>query len=160
MTRIVDTRKQMKRHENNRDHFDSFIRLNEGWISKYFSLEEADKKLAADPGKVIDDGGYIFSITEGDEVIGVCALFRKEDGVFELARMAVDPLHHGRGVGNRLMRVCLSKAREVGAKSVYLVSNTKLKAAIQLYLKYDFVATHNGPHPIYSRANIVMELRN
>ncbi|MGJ8697574.1 MAG: GNAT family N-acetyltransferase [Verrucomicrobiaceae bacterium] len=150
---------EMERHENNREHLESFIRLNEEWIRTYFSLEETDHKLAADPGKIIDEGGFVFSLAEGGEVVGVCALFCEGEGVFELARMAVSPGCQGRGIGDQLMTVCLAKAREVGAKKVYLVSNTKLEAAIQLYLKYGFVATHTGPHPLYSRANIVMELK-
>ena len=150
----------MEIHENNRGHLDSFVRLNEEWISRYFALEKADRRLAANPGRIIDADGYIFSITEDDEIVGVCALFNKGKGVFELARMAVSPDHQRKGIGGKLMNACLSKARDVDAKSVYLVSNTKLKAAIQLYTKYNFIATHTGPHPLYSRANIVMELKH
>jgi hypothetical protein len=43
------------------------------------------------------------------------------------------------------------------AKKVYLVSNTKLASAIGLYKKYGFQTVSEGQHPIYSRANIVME---
>jgi len=151
---------KVETHENNREHLESFVRLNEEWISRYFALEETDRRLAADPGRIIEDGGFVFSMTEEEEVVGVCALFCEGEGVFELAQMAVCPKHQGKGIGNKLMTSCLSKAREVGAEKVYLVSNTKLEAAIQLYLKYGFIATHIGPHPLYSRANIVMELKN
>ena len=147
----------MKVFENNRGHLPDFIRLNEGWISTYFEIEDVDRKLAADPGQIIDKGGYIFSLVENDEVVGVSALFAEGNGVFELARMAVSPQHQGKGHGNLLMHVCLEKLREIKASKVYLVSNTKLEAAIALYKKYDFKTTHQGKHPGYSRANIVME---
>lgn len=150
----------MEIHENNLEHLDAFIRLNEQWITEYFSLEEADRKLAANPGQVIEDSGYIFSITEKNEVVGVCALFSEGDGVYELARMAVSPDHQGKGIGDRLMTCCLAKARALSAKTLYLVSNTKLGPAISLYKKHGFVATHTGKHPLYSRANIVMELKD
>lgn len=143
--------------ENSRKYLSDFIRLNEDWISQYFSIEETDKKLASNPFKIIKDGGYIFYLVSESEVIGVCALFSDGDDVFELARMAVSPAFHGKGYGNILIEHCLSKLKEIGAKKVYLVSNTKLGAAIGLYKKYGFQIVSEGPHPVYSRANIVME---
>lgn len=49
--------------ENSREYLSSFIRLNEDWISQYFSIEETDKKLASNPFKIIEDGGYIFLLS-------------------------------------------------------------------------------------------------
>jgi len=150
----------MEIHENNKEHLTDFIKLNEEWISRYFTLEESDRKLAANPYKVIENHGYIFSLVEENQVIGVCALFNENNGVFELARMAVSPAHQGRGLGKALIETCISKAREINAKKIYLVSNTKLQSAIELYKKYGFVTIQTGQHPVYARANIVMELKN
>jgi len=80
--------------------------------------------------------------------------------VFELARMAVSPAYQGKGLGKVLMKTCLSKAREVKAKKVYLVSNAKLQPAIELYEQFGFIASQSGQHPMYSRANIVLELNS
>jgi ribosomal protein S18 acetylase RimI-like enzyme len=143
--------------ENQYQHLAAFIRLNEEWISRYFAIEDADRALAANPRKVIDDGGYLFSLTLGDDVVGVCALFNEGAGTYELARMAVSGAHQGRGYGQLLMQACLSKLVAVKARKVYLVSNTKLAPAIALYKKHGFVTITEGPHPVYSRANIVME---
>ena len=52
--------------ENNRCHLGDFIRLNEEWFSTYFKIEDVDRNLAADPGQIIDKGGYIFSLGEID----------------------------------------------------------------------------------------------
>lgn len=71
---------------NNTAHFDDFIRLNELWISDYFSIEEIDRELAANPGKVISDGGYIFSLLDDEQVVGVCALFQESPQRYQLAR--------------------------------------------------------------------------
>ena len=109
------------------------------------------------PYKIIEDGGYIFSLVSESKVLGVCALFNDGDGIYELARMAVSPTCHGKGYGNQLIEHCLSKLKEISAQKVYLVSNTKLGAAIGLYKKYGFKTVLEGPHPVYSRANIVME---
>ena len=116
----------MEIHENNLDHLNDFVNLNEEWISKYFSLEEADLELASNPSKVIENKGFIFSLVEESKVIGVCALFNEGNGIYELARMAVSPNYQGRGFGNILMNECISKARSIEATKVYLISNTKL----------------------------------
>ena len=142
---------------NRREHLQDFIRLNEEWITTYFEIEDIDRKLAANPQKVIDDGGYIFSLVFENKVIGVCALFNNGNGVYELARMAVSPNHQGKGYGNQLISICLSKAKNIVAKKIVLVSNTKLSAAVSLYKKHGFKTISIEQHPVYSRANITME---
>ena len=92
--------------------------------------------------------------------MGVCALFNEGNGVFELARMAVSPSHQCKGYGKALLEACLNKSQAINAQKVYLVSNTKLESAIALYKKFGFVTIQTGQHPVYSRADIVMELIN
>jgi len=142
--------------ENESKYLNDFIRLNEEWIISYFQLEDVDRKLAANPQKVIDDGGYIYSLVSDNEVVGVCALFNEGNNVYELARMAVSPKHQGKGYGEKLINACLSKAKEIKATKIYLVSNTKLETAISLYKKHGFKTVAKEQHPIYSRANITM----
>ncbi len=143
--------------ENDTRLLDDFIRLNEQWISSYFQIEEADRALAANPAKVIEQGGYIFSLIVENEVRGVCALFNEGNGIYELARMAVSPEHQGKGYGNNLIKTCMDKLSSLNAKKVYLVSNTRLKPAIALYKKNGFKVISEGQHPVYARANIFME---
>jgi putative acetyltransferase len=143
--------------ENNREYLQDFIRLNEEWISTYFKIEAVDIELAANPYKVIENGGYIFSLVVNGSVVGACALFNSGDGVYELARMAVAPEHQGLGYGNALINTCIKKLKAIGASKVYLVSNTKLVSAIALYKKHGFEVTFEGAHPVYLRANIIME---
>lgn len=144
-------------HLNKHEHLPDFIRLNEQWISEYFALEEVDRALAANPAAIIDEGGFIFTMTDGDEVVGCCALFKSGEDEFELARMAVSPKRRGGGLGRQLIEAAISKAIELKAKRVYLVSNTKLESAIALYQKTGFVTVSLGQHPVYARANIEME---
>ncbi|RYY25293.1 MAG: MarR family transcriptional regulator, partial [Chitinophagaceae bacterium] len=47
--------------------------------------------------------------------------------------------------------------RELGARKVYLESNTKLEPAINLYYKLGFKKIAGAPSP-YERCNIQMEL--
>ena len=142
--------------ENRQELLEDFIRLNEEWISHYFEIEEVDRELASDPMKVINKGGYIFSLVEDGVVQGVCALFNNGNGIYELARMAVSPNSQGKGYGKKLIEHALTKLTEIEAQQVFLVSNTKLTTAIELYKKYGFKTTSEGQHPVYTRANIVM----
>lgn len=147
----------MEIFENKREHLPDFIRLNEQWIAHYFAIEASDRALAADPGGVIERGGYIFSLVEGGEVVGVCALFNEGGGNYELARMAVCPASQGNGYGHVLMEAALAKLHEIGARKVHLLSNTRLDAALALYRKHGFETATEGPHPVYARCDIVME---
>ena len=142
---------------NDGRHLAEFIRLNEQWISEYFELEQIDRELAANPCRIVDAGGYIFSIVMGTDVIGVCALFRDSAECYQLARMAVSREHRGNGYGDILLTAALQKATEMGARRIYLYSNTKLTPAISLYRKHGFGVLSEGQHPKYARCNIVME---
>lgn len=138
---------------------DAFVRLNEQWIVEHFSIEEADRRLAANPFRIVEEGGHILALLKGGRVAGVCALVREGANGFQLARMAVDPRERGQGYGDALMRAAVEQARKAGAQRVYLLSNTVLTAAIALYRKHGFQVLSEGPHPVYARCNIVMELR-
>src|SRR5262245_31439897 len=142
---------------DNRAHCAEFVRLNEIWIKEHFALEEVDRELAKDPYSIVRAGGHILSLMERGRVVGVCALFRETPTRYELARMAVDPGARGKGHGDSLLQAAIGLAKEDGAKSVFLLSNTVLTAAISLYRKHGFATVKEGPHPVYARCNIVME---
>ncbi|MCD7935707.1 MAG: helix-turn-helix domain-containing GNAT family N-acetyltransferase, partial [Tannerellaceae bacterium] len=138
----------------------TFRSLNEEWIKSYFEMEEADYKALENPQEyILDKGGYIFIALYNNEPVGVCALFKMNDGHydFELAKMAVSPKAQGKSIGFLLGQAAINKVTELGASKVYLESNTILKPAICLYQKLGFqkVAGHTTP---YKRCNIQMEL--
>ena len=136
-----------------------FKRLNLEWIEKYFNVEEMDKKHLEHPQKnIIEPGGEIYSVIEDGIVKGVCALVFHEDGVYELAKMAVEKESRGKGYGNLLMEAIIEGARAKNAEKIIILSNTQLKAAINLYKKYGFITTRLGQDPDYERGNIEMQL--
>jgi ribosomal protein S18 acetylase RimI-like enzyme len=138
---------------------DAFRRLNEAWISRYFQIEDADRKaLTAPQAHILDKGGHILVALLDDRPVGVCALMRLGDGSYELAKMAVAPEAQGRGIGWLLGRAAVARAKALGARRVYLESNTVLKPAIALYHKLGFRKIV-GPPSTYARCNIQMELR-
>jgi len=142
------------------DYQQAFRDLNEQWISKYFKMEAADHKALDNPQQnIIDKGGHILVALYNNEPVGVCALMKMDDPVYEyeLAKMAVSPKAQGKSIGWLLGKAIIEKARSLGAKKLYLESNTILEPAINLYHKLGFqkVIGHATP---YERCNIQMEL--
>jgi DNA-binding MarR family transcriptional regulator/N-acetylglutamate synthase-like GNAT family acetyltransferase len=136
----------------------AFRQLNEEWITTWFRMEEGDYKALDHPREyILDKGGHIFMALYKGEPVGTCSLIRMDDGSFELAKMGVSPKTQGLGIGYLLGRACIEKARALGARRVYLESNTRLKPAINLYHKLGFRKVAGPPSP-YERCDIQMEL--
>jgi DNA-binding MarR family transcriptional regulator/GNAT superfamily N-acetyltransferase len=141
-------------------YLDAFVNLNTEWISEYFKLEESDRKaLYNAEDYILNSGGHILVALYKDEPVGVCALLKHPDPEFdfELAKMAVSPKAQGKNIGGLLGTAVINKAKSLGAKKLYLESNTILKPAINLYHKLGFVKIPERPTP-YERCNIQMEL--
>jgi len=139
-------------------HAKAFRTLNEDWIRTYFKMEEADRRALDDPERTfLQAGGFILVAMTGNKPVGVCALLPHGDGCFELAKMAVAPAARGNGIGWLLGDAAIGKARQAGARKLYLESNTRLESAIRLYRKLGFrEITGSLPSP-YERCNIQME---
>ncbi len=143
------------------DYQYDFKRLNEEWITTYFKMEEADRRALDHPEEyILDKGGKILLAVENEIVLGVCALLKTEEDTydFELAKMAVSPEARGKGIGYLLGKAIIGKAILLGAKKIYLESNTILEPAISLYKKLGFTKIAGRPTP-YERSNIQMECR-
>ncbi|MBB2147545.1 bifunctional helix-turn-helix transcriptional regulator/GNAT family N-acetyltransferase [Pedobacter gandavensis] len=138
----------------------AFRALNEEWISTYFKMEAADYKALDNPKEyILDKGGKIFVALYNDEPVGVCSLIKMNDPEYdyELAKMAVSPKIQGKSIGWLLGQAVVNAARDLGASSIYLESNTSLKPAINLYQKLGFKKVVGRSTP-YERCNIQMEL--
>jgi GNAT superfamily N-acetyltransferase len=138
----------------------AFADLNKEWISKYFKMEETDyKALDHADTYIINNGGYILVAIYNNEPVGVCALIKMSDPDydFELSKMAVSPKAQGKKIGWMIGEAIKDKARKLGAKKLYLESNTILVPAINLYRKLGFIEVFDRP-TAYERCNIQMEL--
>lgn len=138
----------------------NFKTLNEEWISNFFEMEEADYKALDHPNEyILAKGGKIFVALYNNEPLGVCAILKLDHSEydFELAKMAVSPKAQGKNIGWLLGLEAIKTAQELGAKKIYLESNTILKPAINLYHKLGFQKVVGQPTP-YKRCNIQMEL--
>ncbi len=138
----------------------AFRLLNEEWIVKLFRIEENDRITLNDPvGKIVAPGGQVYLATTQSQVVGCVALVRLENGVFELAKMAVAPELRGQGVGRGLLLYVLSQARLLGAHTIVLGSGTKLQNAVHLYESLGFRHVPSSELPIqYERATVWMKL--
>ncbi|HYC33981.1 MAG TPA: GNAT family N-acetyltransferase [Gemmatimonadales bacterium] len=141
------------------EHARAFAELNRAWLTAYGLLEAPDELHLTDPvGRILEPGGEIFIALEDGRVIGTCAAVPHGPGVFEVAKLAVDPAARGRGIGRQLAEACLAYIRRRGARLVVLASNSRLEAALRLYEQLGF---HRAPPPPtlpYTTADVYMEL--
>jgi putative acetyltransferase len=139
----------------------AFRTLNEEWITRYFTLEKADRETLGDPeNKILKKGGYVFMAYLGHQAVGCVALIPMGNGVYELSKMAVSPELRGLGIGRRLLQHAVEHAKRIGAKSLFLGSNSRLENAVHLYESIGFrhVPAERLPEMPYARANVFMEL--
>lgn len=143
------------------DYKNAFYELNRRWIEQYWELEPHDVEVLENPEKnILDKGGHVLVALYHGKPAGVCALFKMPDGSpydYELAKLAVDTNILRKGIGLRLCQASIDKAKSLGAKKLFLESNTRLKPAIALYRKLGFKELYEY-HPAYARGDIQMEL--
>ena len=157
--RKVHERPQIEIIDYSPEFYNDFKRLNYEWIEKYFKLEDTDRQSLNHPGKkILQPGGHIYMARHNGEIVGTCALVKRDNDTYELAKMAVTERARGRGIGWLLGQAAIAKAHELGAKTIYLESNTALEPAIKLYQKLGFRKIVGQPSP-YERCNIQMELK-
>ncbi len=145
---IIDYTEELKSHIKT---------LNIEWLEKYFKVEDIDVLQLSNPKEeILDKEGYIYYAKYQEKIVGTVSLLKVENGVYELAKMAVTDSVQGLGIGNALMLHCFNEAKRLGIHKLILYSNRGLSSAIHLYLKYGFKEIEmEAGH--YERANIKME---
>ena len=69
---------------------------------------------------------------------GIAQLDNYEGNTCELQKMYFLPAARGKGLGTKLISICLEKAKEFGFSNCYLETLPYMKAAVKLYKKYGF----------------------
>jgi N-acetylglutamate synthase-like GNAT family acetyltransferase len=144
-------------------HARAFRELNIAWVERYFgTVEEMDSQLLNAPEeRITNKGGAILIVEDrSGNAIGCVALVPAGEGVLELVKMAVADDWQGKGVGGMLLDAAIAKARELGARAVYLESNSSLKPAMRLYERAGFqhLSAEQRPRSPYARCNVHMRL--
>lgn len=137
----------------------AFRDLNEEWIRRYFALEEKDSRTLRDPvGQIVARGGQVFVAEMDGTAVGCAALLAYGGGEFELSKMAVAPDRRGAGIGRSILLYTLRQARQLGARRVFLGSNSLLANAVHLYEAVGFrhVPPSELPPMGYARADVYM----
>jgi len=140
-----------------------FKSINEEWISNNFWLEENDDQILNDPQKyILDKGGNVFFALHNNNPVGTCALIVRDAITCELAKIAVDPMFQGHGIGKMLCITFIEKARQRGFLRIVLEGNTKMQASLTLYRKLGFKEIpleYNHSNSIHhTRCNVFMEI--
>jgi ribosomal protein S18 acetylase RimI-like enzyme len=135
-----------------------FHRLNVEWLERFFHVEEVDERVLSNPeGEILATGGVVLFARAGDSILGTCALMQVEPGVYELTKMAVAPAARGLGIGRKLIERAIAEFQSLGARELFLETNTKLAPAIRLYESVGFEHQPTvKPDTHYSRANVYM----
>ena len=81
---------------------------------------------------VVDDGGKIIGGA------GVAPLENFEDAICELQKMYFLPEARGKGLGAKMMAICLEKAKSLGYDKCYLETLPYMTAATKLYATSGF----------------------
>ena len=117
---------------------EAFKSLNYEWM-RPFKISLYRQLLLNDPEMhIINKGGKIFFVETDKKIIATCALIRESNKVYEIADMAVTPAYQGQHIGKSLVQHAIEKAKALGAKQVYVVVNSTLKPALEMYSAYSF----------------------
>ena len=137
----------------------SFFELNKSWIEEHWSLEDSDIADLLNPvNSIIAKGGEIFFIVINKKAIGTAAMIPYSKNKMELAKMTIDYKFRGLGLSKLLLSLCISYAKNKKASEVFLISNSKLKAARKLYDTFGFTETPLDSSK-YQRGNYKMILK-
>lgn len=134
-------------------YFEAFNRV---WIEELFEMEAVDEWVLTNPEEaILKDGGAILMAEYNGAIAGTVGLRKVDAETYEFTKMAVDKNYRRLGIAEAISYASFKKAKELGAKSVILYSNTKNAGAIKLYEKIGFqhVEVEQG---VYKRANVKM----
>jgi ribosomal protein S18 acetylase RimI-like enzyme len=137
-------------------HQQYFEKFNRRWIEQYFEMEAVDEFCLTNPGEaILKTGGAILMALCDDIPAGTVALKKVDESTYEFTKMAVDETFQRRGIAEALSHTSLQKAKELGATTVLLYTNSILAPAIRLYEKIGF--RHIDVEPgTYKRADVKM----
>ena len=140
------------RHE----HQPYFEKFNRQWIEKYFFMEPVDEFVLTEPDEaLLKPGGAILMAEYDGEIAGTVALRKVDEKTFEFTKMAVDEKFRRKGIAEAISHASFTKAKELGATTVILYSNSILTPAIRLYEKLGFKHIPVG-NTGYKRSDVKM----
>lgn len=118
---------------------EDFIQFNKDWIVDNFSfLEDEDIKTFEEIDEELTDGAMIYFAIEGDTALACCMAKPMENGNWEICKLASNKNRPHKGCGSAVFKAAVQWAIDHGAKRLFILSNSRLKAAIHIYEKFGF----------------------
>ncbi len=119
---------------------EDFIQLNIDWIEENFGcLEKEDLETFQRIEESLEHGAMIFFAVEHGSVLATCmAKPMEEDGTWELCKLGSNKHLPHKGAGSAVFEASMHWAIQHNAKKLFILSNSKLKAALHIYEKYGF----------------------
>ena len=106
-----------------------------------YGLEPAPKTIDSDLDDIIAfyDGGFFdVLISDDGAIIGTVGLKPMGEGVAELRKMYLKQKHRGRGLGKRLLKHAIKRAKALGFRRIELETAGVLREALGLYEAFGF----------------------
>lgn len=101
-------------------------------------FQNFDEELALLPGKYAEPIGTILLAKIDEEIVGVVALRKIEEGVCEMKRLYVQDAARGLGIGNALCEELISSAKQKGYHTMKLDTLARLTSATKIYHSLGF----------------------
>lgn len=127
------------------------------WLGVDLGFQNFQEELAGLPGAYALPAGQLLLAFIADEPAGCVAYRNLGNGVCEMKRLYVRPVHRGKGLGRKLAETAIHHAREAGYVSMRLDSLSSLTGATRLYGSLGFVGIPAYRHNPLSDA-VFMEL--
>lgn len=116
-----------------------FIQFNTDWIEDNFGyLEAEDIETFNHIEESLEKGAMIYFAVENGNVLATCMAKPLNDETWELCKLGSNKQLPHKGAGSAVFEAAMHWAVRHGAKKLFILSNSKLKAALHIYEKYGF----------------------
>jgi N-acetylglutamate synthase-like GNAT family acetyltransferase len=144
--------------EYQKKYKDYFIQFNTDWIQDNFGfLEKEDIETFSHIDESIENGAMIYFAIDGEKVLATCmAKPMKDNETWEICKLGSNKHIPHRGAGSAVFEAAMNWANIHGAKKLFIISNSKLKAALHIYEKFGFYEIKLNDYE-YVRGDIAFE---
>lgn len=136
-----------------------FIDLNTWWIEEYFGkVEQADWDEFDHVDEEVAKGGMAFFAVDGEgRALATCMAIDRGEGEWEIAKLGSNPELPHKGCGKAVFEACVGWAETHGARRIYILTNSILKAAIHIYESHGFRRIYPEEFGGYERGDYALE---
>lgn len=110
-----------------------------GTVGEGYSI--MDKEVDEMWENYTNEKSYFLVLISGDKIVGCGGIGLLQGGdekTCELKKMYFYPEARGYGLGQKLVEICLEKAKEIGYQTCYLETVERMRKANELYQKMGF----------------------